>query len=330
MVGGSVTTRIRTGCRIHCGLLDLGRATDRAYGGAGFMIAGPGVQVCARCDSRFGVVGNIPLDERTRTDLRKALEAVSCRVAKKSVTVSVESMPPQHVGLGTKTALILGALLAAHVELNLKFEIATLQSLSGRGGTSGIGIHGFFYGGFVVDAGHPQTEVTSFLPSSSRRPSYPPMLNLILPIPPNWRFHLVLPTGIVREGSAEADFFAHNTPISRAHVFKAISLTYHGLVPAVRDANLGRLRTALGKLHRIGFKQRELATQSSNVKDVYTRLVKMCRAPVGLSSMGPLLYVILDARDTLQAQAVMEVCSETDSMYLGMFSGLQPGYSILT
>jgi beta-ribofuranosylaminobenzene 5'-phosphate synthase len=238
-------------------------------------------------------------------------------------------MPPQHVGLGTKTALILAAVMAANVELELKLDAATLQSLSGRGGTSGIGIHGFFTGGFLVDAGHPQAAITSLSPSSSRRANSVPMLVLRLPIPLNWRFHLVLPPGTVLEGSAEAEFFANNTPISEGDAHEAISLAYHGLMPAVREADLKKLQLILGRIHKIGFKASELAAQTPQVRDVYHRLLQTSM-PVGLSSLGPLLYVVIDDHDKGLGEAVRRISADSKSLYLGAFAGLPEGYTILS
>src|SRR6187397_3143910 len=64
----------------------------------------------------------------------------------------------EHVGLGTKTAVILGALQAAAIASGYKVSRAELQLLSGRGGASGVGIHAFFIGGLVIDAGHWQSD----------------------------------------------------------------------------------------------------------------------------------------------------------------------------
>jgi beta-ribofuranosylaminobenzene 5'-phosphate synthase len=225
--------------------------------------------------------------------------------------------------------LILSVLLASQLELNLNLDLATLQALSGRGGTSGIGIHGFFSGGFVVDAGHPQSEIITLAPSSQFRPRNPPMLMLQLPTPSRWRFHLIVPRGTIREGGSEVDFFACNTPVLREHVHEAISTTYHGLVAAVRDSDLEQLGAALRRLHQIAFKDRELRGQGTHVRDVYHRLLATCSAPVGMSSMGPLLYVVLDAQDERGVSAIRQISEDTESEYLGSFASTSAGPTIL-
>ena len=150
-----------------------------------------------------------------------------------------------------------------------------------------------------------------------------------MPIPSEWRFHLILPPGHIREGSAESEFFGANTPIHQTDVYESISVTYHGLVPAVRDGDLPKLRGALERIHKTGFKSRELSAQTSDVHAVYDQLQQSCEAPVGMSSMGPLLYVVLGADDEGGKQVVRQASVDTSSIYLGAFAGLQSGYTLL-
>ena len=85
--------------------------------------------------------------------------------------------------LAPKTSLLLACLLAAKEELKLPLDMEALQFLSGRGGASGVGIHGFFTGGFLVDSGHSIEDINTLVPSSNRHPSKPPLLSVQLPNP---------------------------------------------------------------------------------------------------------------------------------------------------
>ena len=269
------------------------------------------------------------LDERTAKDLERVVRIFS---EKSPLRVSIESMPLQHVGLGSKTALLLAVIATISNELDLRLSPQEMQELSGRGGTSGIGIHGFFSGGFLVDAGHPQHTVSSLLPSAAGPPKRPPELNLRLEIPANWRFHLLLPPGLVHEGSSEVEFFRQNTPIPESEVFEAISLVYHNLVPGIRHSNLQEVSTTLRRVHEIGFKKRELAGQSDAVRNSYYMIQATTAAPLGLSSMGPLLYLIGDANDPLLESSILtsihEVVSSYSCIYLGCFPGCNRGHSV--
>ena len=321
---------IKTGSRIHCSLLDLGSATEHAYGGAGFMLEGPEVKVSAVRSSAWHVTSGLLLETRTRDDLEETLSRLSQHTKGISATLSIESLPPQHVGLGTKTSLLLACLLAVKEELKIPLDMEALQLISGRGGASGVGIHGFFTGGFLVDAGHPIGGINTLVPSSNRHPSKPPLLSVQFRIPSSWRFHLVLPKGRLWEGSAEAQFFTNNTPIPKEEVYEAIAVTYHGLVPAVYSGDIRQLGRALARLQTIGFKARELSAQSSEVQLTYQALSRIPSAATGLSSMGPLLYIILDENDEPGAKTVTDISKETDSTYLGAFPGLSHGYTSLS
>ncbi len=325
-----MTTSVKTGSRIHCSLLDLGSATDRAYGGAGFMIEGPEIRVSAAQSSQWDVTSALPIDMRTRNDIEKMFERLARYTEGGLANLHIESLPPQHVGLGTKTGLLLASLVAIKEELGINLDTETLQLLSSRGGTSGVGIHGFFTGGFIVDAGHPQKEIGVPLPSSRRHPTKPPLRTVRLSIPSSWRFHLVLPKGTVWEGSTETKFFADNTPIPKSEVYEVISIIYHGLVPAIHEGNIRGLRHSLARLQSIGFKARELSAQSNEVQQAYQALRKIPSAAIGLSSMGPLLYVVLESTDKRGVEIITHVSKETDSIYLGAFPGLTQEYNSLS
>jgi beta-ribofuranosylaminobenzene 5'-phosphate synthase len=310
---------VQAGPRLHCTLLDLGRATSRAYGGCGFMIDGPIITVSAEPSDSWSLASSVPIDDRSTLDLRLALDKLRELAPTQPVAITVHSIPPQHVGLGTKTSMMLSSFWAASTALRLSLTREHIQQLCGRGGTSGVGIHGFFEGGFVADAGHPQEQIPTFAPSSARKPQSMPYLARAITPPASWRFHLILSNGSRWDGVSENAFFGQNTPLHKAEVFEAISIVYHDLVPGVGLANLDVVRASLNRLHEIGFKAKELASQSTSVRATYTRLREETRGAVGMSSLGPLLYVILDREQQTEAARIRQIAEETQSTYLGHF-----------
>jgi beta-ribofuranosylaminobenzene 5'-phosphate synthase len=114
--------RVRTGSRLHFGLIDPGGRSGRFHGGAGVMVEEPGVEVVA---SRGG----------SRTEL----EIVRC--------------PRRHAGLGTGTQLALAHAAAVEGLDGLSRSAVELARSEGRGARSAIGVHGFEHGGFLVDGG---------------------------------------------------------------------------------------------------------------------------------------------------------------------------------
>jgi beta-ribofuranosylaminobenzene 5'-phosphate synthase len=285
---------VRAYPRLHIGLLDLAGASLRRYGGAGFILDCMPIRVSAG-PGRSALLGLDLLDSAGRRDVLAALDRMAKRFPIPRPRMTVQSLPPQHVGLGTKTAVVLALLKAWQVFSALHIESRQMQRLSGRGGASGVGIHGFFRGGFIADLGHKASEQTQFSPSSYRVDFDVPPIALRLPIPKDWRFALFLPHGRRYSGNQELRFFHSNTPIPRSQAKDAIATLYHGVVPAVIQQDIDLLRLALRDLHRSGFKHRELRGQAEPVQRLFKELERVQGCAVGLSSLGPLVYAVLPA-----------------------------------
>jgi beta-ribofuranosylaminobenzene 5'-phosphate synthase len=300
--------------RVHAALIDLGRATPRAYGGCGFAIDAPVVRVHARPGTslQFNYVGT--LDARGREDVSGALTRLAEHVGHPiDAELAIDGWIPQHVGLGTKTALLLALLDATNRALELSLSEGELQSLSGRGGTSGVGIRTYFQGGFVLDAGHAQELVPKLAPSSSRlAPGHPPILTWT-PFPQHWRVTLLAAQGPRIQGEDELAFFAATTPVPAQDVLRVLALVHHGVAPAFLEHDVERLKSSLLELHQVGFKAHELDHQSASVKAA----LRDCwdhGLVAGLSSMGPTIYAISSSED--DSAAVLEVIARAHDVAL--------------
>jgi beta-ribofuranosylaminobenzene 5'-phosphate synthase len=279
--------------RLHFGLIDLGGATYRRYGGCGISVHGLPTCVDAFA-SRVDDLDTegVGLDTRGVADLRHLIRRMRTFYPFPCVTLRVRKMPPQHVGLGSKTTLLLAAVAAIDALFDLRLTRQEQQRLSGRGGASGVGIHLFYQGGFLVDAGHPQG-TGAYRPSSAVEPHGLPLLLTHCWVPSAWRFILLLPPGSRREGRSEEQFFAQNTPIPEGEVLQSLALVHHGLTPAILEDNLPVLRRSLRDLQTVGFKRREIAGVGAPVQALLSALeAELPSTPVGMSSMGPLVYVI--------------------------------------
>lgn len=280
---------ITASSRIHLGLLDMARATPRTFGGIGFMIDSPEIQVVATRTSDTQFISPPCIQSATQhyvlTKLRQLLDACSCS----PVTVELRGAVREHVGLGSKTAITLATLVAAARLHRIRLTRAKLQLASGRGGASGIGIHGFFTGGLIVDAGrlgqHP------LLPSSLHQPTAPPTVLCRVPMPQHWIITLVLPPGNRSSGPTEERFFRYATPVPEYEVLRQFALLYHGLLPAVIENDLGRFGAYLDSFNALGFKAREIAYQNPVVAATMAALRHVAPC-VGMSSLGPLVFCI--------------------------------------
>jgi beta-ribofuranosylaminobenzene 5'-phosphate synthase len=306
--------------RLHLGLLDLGHATHAAYGGAGFTLAAPSTVVEATPASEMRIDGPGQDDAvLARAMARLRDEYGVCAV------VTVRNAAPRHQGLGSTTTLTLACLTATLAANGLPIDRSAVQMLSGRGGASGIGVNAFFDGGFIVDGGHSDVDPATYLPSDAAQPTRVPPVRIRLPIPTAWRFSLLLPTGTAWAGQPEADFFAKHTPVPQHEVHESISLVYHGVVPAVESGNIAQLASALRRLHEIGFKKAELDGQLTPVRELLEALWRVPTIAAGLSSMGPLVYVIRAHDDKLDAQLV-DLANSLEASLLATSSGMNHGY----
>jgi len=250
------------------------------------------------------------LDARGRRDIGAALQRLRETRDLRGVTVVINRLPPQHVGLGSKTATVLAALRACALAGGWDAPEATLQHLSGRGGASGVGIHGFFCGGFVADGGHNVSPEVGFFPSSSGRAEGVPPLCARLEVPPDWRFHLFLPEGNCVAGANEEQFFRENAPIPADEAHAAICSMYHGVIPAIAAGSIATLAHALRAIHRSGFKSRELGAQLSRVQGTYRALAALDDVAVGMSSMGPLIYAVTGSSDVQLESELLRVARQ--------------------
>ncbi len=284
--------------RLHFALIDLGRTTARAFGGCGVAISLPVATVSVVRDEQLSWHGLEHIDEIAQEDLGRSVKRLAMLVGTEvSARVAIQGTVRQHVGLGSKTALVLAILTGLNRELGLSLGNEELQRLSGRGGASGVGIHTFFCGGFVVDGGHPQSQVEHLVPSGARRPTHVPPLMSRLRIPASWRFWLLLPPGPRIAGEDEAAFFARNTPVASAGVYETLGVVAHGVAPAVATADLEALSVALRAANARGFKACEVREQSEDVRILLEACWSAGEVAAGLSSMGPLVYVIGDTSD---------------------------------
>lgn len=321
-----LSIKVSAGSRIHIALSDMGFASPRAFGGVGFMLDKIAADVELRFAPANSLEGASDLDQACQVELATLLATVA-KAGEKPVRAIVHSHAPQHIGLGTKTALKL-AIISAYYHLNgLSGGRAEQQSLSGRGGASGIGTHGFFEGGVLWDAGNPSVEIDQLLPSGARPATSLPVLMLRLPFPTSWRVGLCLPSARLSHGSDERHFFEQNAPIARSDALETMALLYHGVLPAFRLECLELLASSLASISRTGFKRLEIERCGKNLIDLLESLRAKGYA-AGMSSMGPLVYVIFAADDTDAPAELRALCATHNARWLGCHSGLNRGAKV--
>jgi beta-ribofuranosylaminobenzene 5'-phosphate synthase len=267
------------------------------------------------------------LDESARQDINKIVNALRARF-RGGFSATLEMGPHQHIGLGTKTSLLLSLIAAIAKLKKLTLSNLEIQKLSGRGGASGVGINLFFCGGVVWDGGHPVAEGLSFSPSSVSAATETPPLIARWTFPHQWLVGLILPDRATFYGEKELAFFKAATPIAADQTLKTMSAVYHGLIPAFALADIGLLKKSLQEIHSVGFKQKEVHAQTGRTIKALETLQSLTRVAVGMSSLGPLLYCIFQ-KDDLESRTELETLSrKIGADFLGAFSGCNRGFEV--
>lgn len=314
--------------RIHMTLIDLGHATLRMNGGAGFALQGLPLKISAQTAERDRISMPEGFDRAAHHDIEMAMARMRKAFEFPPTLISVVTSAPQHVGLGTKTCASLGTLQAMASLHGIEISPSELQRLSGRGGTSGVGIFTFFKGGFITDSGHPYSD-RPYAPSSAALPAALPPVSVQMAMPNEWTCHVILPHGFRRAGPDEVAFFRENTPIEEEGVLQVLSAVYHGICPAVASADLNLFRTALLQIHDTGFKRREVMAQPSELLALLHRVNRNPALVAGMSSMGPLVYVIAAADRGESTRGELEgISAAFGANYLGKYGFRNAGFEI--
>lgn len=280
--------------RIHMGLIDCGRATDRLYGGAGFSFDGLCTSVSASPAEEWRVefADQVKHSLRTEDEVDQLISRLE-DVDVPPVEITIDKMAPEHVGLGSKTTLLQSVALAAFCARNIPYSKSHIVKLTRRGGASGIGVNTFWSGRLIVDGGHHLAKQDrQFQPSSHRVPDNIPPILARVDMPKDWSVAIFYdPNFLGIEGKREALIFSEVMPVEEIQCLTALSLIYHGVLPSIHEHNLKTLSAAIHDLNNTGMKKIEVSQQSV--------MTQKCLAafwqnglPAGLSSFGPCIYVI--------------------------------------
>jgi beta-RFAP synthase len=284
---------IVTPSRLHFGLLAWGEDHPRQFGSVGLMIDRPGIEIGASASSTWSADGQ--LGDRVLAVARRVADALAHEgQTLEPFHLATERAPREHVGLGTGTQLSLAVarlLLAASGEMEPSAE--RLAVLTGRGGRSGIGVHGFMHGGLLVDGGRsPESKV-------------PPLLAR-MELPDDWSIVVIIPpVGHGLAGFDERQAFGRLTAVPTRTVERLCRIVLLDLLPAAAERDLEDFGSALARL------QEEVGRGFAPVQGglfAHPRSEAIAAAMrgsglvgVGQSSWGPALFGIVRKDDDRQA-----------------------------
>jgi beta-ribofuranosylaminobenzene 5'-phosphate synthase len=285
--------QVVTPSRLHITLIDLNGALGRIDGGVGLTLDYPSIRINAKKDTQLSVSGTTEFAER----IKSAASTVLTQYNINGVAIDVVQEYPTHVGLGsgTQVALAVGTAISELYDLNL--NPTTIAKLTGRGGTSGIGVAAYELGGFLVDGGHKGK--TEFLPSSASG-KFGPGPIIARHDFPDWAIVLAIPNLRGASDKREIDIFQKQCPLPLNEVQELCHVILMEMLPAVVEHDIESFGRSINQVQTIGFKRRELELQP-----FCAHLVQFMRENgaigAGMSSFGPVVYGITDGKRLLRA-----------------------------
>lgn len=298
---------VGSAARLHIGLIDMHGGLGRVDGGIGLALNEPSLllEVYEGGKESAGEDASLWSPEVTGGDpwSRDVVE----RAAKAAGAVFHPPLPlrfriretvPTHCGLGSGTQLALATAAATARFAGKDEDAATFATLTGRGGTSGIGTAVFRGGGFILDGGHrfgPGREKETFLPSRASRGVRPAVPVLCHPFPGDWQVLLTVPTlpeGF--SGEREKDFFRANCPVPAGEVSEICRRILVQVLPGVVEHDLDLFSEGINALQDLGFKRAEIACRPPSVPAFLSYLRESGASCSGMSSFGPAVYAIGD------------------------------------
>lgn len=294
--------RIKAFPRIHLSLIGMNSDGYRINGGIGFSISSPTLNMCYEPSDSISITDKrrqgFALDELTR--LKNHLIRVShAEHLETGFNCLIENgIIESHVGLGSNTIIYLSCIEALLIINNRHYSQETVIELSGRGGTSGIGINTYFKGGFIFDAGIKNYGREPFSPSSlfvdSPRPK--PLLMKYLPLP-SWDLGICIPPIKHKTEEEETLFFKINCPISKESAEHILYEAIYGVSAALIENDFNVFCQSINALQLTKWKQLERDLYGGGLNEVEERIKTSGAKSVGMSSLGPMLYFFGDNID---------------------------------
>lgn len=291
--------RIKAFPRIHITLIGMNRDGYRLNGGIGFSISSPTLDISFEEADTIDVV-----DQRKQGFTEDELHRLKCHIKKvvknqnfnkMFICVINEGIIPSHVGFGSNSMIYLACVEALFILNQRDYSEKDVIALSGRGGTSGIGINTYFRGGFVFDTGVANLGTRTHAPSSvfvSKRCQQPLLMKSIeLPL---WDLGICIPQIIPKTEEEEKHFFQTNCPIEKGDVEKILYEAVYGVTSSLMENDFKAFCESVNAIQQTKWKSLERNLYGEPIIEVEKTIKKNGARCVGMSSLGPMLYFFGD------------------------------------
>ena len=314
--------RIITSSRLHLTLIDLNGKRGRLDGGVGITLKKPNLIIKARPNGEFRTIFT---EENIEEKLIREYTAKIEKATKNMLThlkniekfdLIIEKTFPAHSGLGSGTQVSLATAKLITGLSGVEMDSWELAKIVGRGGTSGIGVASFEYGGFIVDGGHSKREKTDFLPSSASQASPPPVIARY-DFPEDWNIIVAVPRiDKIVSGKKEVNIFQEYCPIPLGEVERLSHIILMKMMPSVLEEDIDTFGEAINEIQRIGFKKVERKLQHPIIDKTIENMLSSGAVGAGMSSFGPAVYAITDTNPKDVLKAAEETIKDIGGMAL--------------
>lgn len=318
MQSGLRSVRLRIPYRLHLGFYRY-RDLPYLFGSTGVAVGEPYLmmKVSAGIEDKPSIKAPTTESERIVSEVLKALDV------KRGVSVEIEGFLKHHVGLGSRTKLVMGLLKSLKILgcVEGKTPVDYLARKLGVGRVSGIGIYTFLHGGFVVDTGVFQSNGTL---------KYPELLLRLRP--PRWRALIVVPEGIKGFHEKEEERILSDVEPHKNQAELYALLTH--LITSVRLGDFQLFSKSLSRIQLFAgqyFSKYQGGMYSSEASSLIAEtLSKSGVTALGQSSWGPAVYGFVEGWK--KAEKIVRVLSELStslklSFWVAEISGR--GYYVL-
>ena len=267
----------------------------RINGGVGFAIDAPA------CNLVFDIAHDFVVDDKRSHPLADEEQAKLVSILQvekqrwsfsKAIAIKINGSMPTHSGFGSSTAITLGCLEALHVLNDSMPSMTELIKTSGRGGTSGVGIHTYFSGGCVFDLGR-VIEGKPHVPSHKASVFPLPLMLDHLPMP-EWDIGICIPPIPHKSQAEELAFFKRVCPIPKEDAYEAIYHALFGIYAAIREGNKVMFGQAVQAIQECAWKKAERSEYGAELMTIEQALYDSGADAVGMSSLGPGLFFLAE------------------------------------
>jgi beta-ribofuranosylaminobenzene 5'-phosphate synthase len=264
----------------------------RKNGGIGFAVRTPQAVVEAQPAIRLALYDEraVPMTPQELSRLESALEGMMQHLQlTQPAEIRIRGEMRTHVGMGSGTAIRLGAIESLARINGLDLPPSDLVFHSGRGGASGIGINTYFEGGLVCDLGIPN-DGKPHKPSSSGRPAALPLVLSKVRLP-EWPMLLCIPRDVALKTQPEEEaFFSRTAPIPASASFSAAYVALFEIYAGAVEGDYEGFCRGVAHMQDTFWKSAERAACGPRLIEIAEYLLRNGMDCVGMSSLGPMLF----------------------------------------